>query len=170
MKKEIHRPRNLIEKIYQCPEELSPIIEKFKEESKTIVFGNGCFDLLHVGHINYLYEAKKQGDVLIIAINTDESISRIKPDRKLTTPYNERSILIASIEAVDYVIPLVEDTPISLLKIFKPNIHTKGTDYTPDRLPERETVQSYGGRIMFVGGPKNHSTTQLISNIRNYNK
>jgi len=152
-------------KIYRNPFELNDILEA-RRNDETIVFGNGCFDVLHVGHMRYLYSAKDLGDILIIAVNTDASIARIKPEKKLVFPEDERLELIAGIGAVDYVVPLEEDTPISLIKLFRPNIHTKGTDYIDRFIPERATVESYGGRVELVGDPKNHSSTQIINGIK----
>ena len=153
-------------KIYENPHNLLPVLDNLRQEKKIIVFGNGCFDLLHVGHIRYLYSAKELGDVLIMAVNTDESMQRIKPDREPVTPDYERLELIASIEAVNYVVPLEEDNPISLLKLFKPHIHTNGTDYIGRYIPEREFVVSYGGKVVLVGDLKNHSTSEILRKIR----
>ena len=161
-----HMPYNLRNKIYEKPEELLPIINNRRNLGDKIVFGNGCFDLWHVGHTRYVYAAKSFGDVLIIAVNTDESMKRIKPDRKIITPDYERIEIVAGIGAVDYVIPLEEDTPISLIKMLKPEIHTKGTDYLNRHIPEKEVVESFGGKVMLVGDPKNHSTTQMLKEIR----
>lgn len=162
--------RNPLDKIYQNPEDLLPLLDNLRREEKTIVFGNGCFDIVHPGHTRYLSSARQLGDVLVIAVNTDESLNRIKPDKKIAQPYHERVEVIANFESVDYVVPLKENTPIFLLNLFKPHIHTKGTDYTLDRLPERETVESYGGKIMFVGGPKDYSTTKILEKIVNSHK
>ena len=157
-------------KIYENPHDLLLALDNLRQEEKIIVFGNGCFDLLHVGHIRYLYSARELGDVLIMAVNTDESMQRIKPDREPVIPDYERFEIVAGIGAVDYVVPLEEDTPISLIKLFKPNIHTKGKDYLNRYIPERETVESYGGKVMLVGDLKNHSTTQILKEIRNIAK
>ncbi len=157
-------------KIYENPDDLIPILEGLRDSGKTIVFGNGCFDIIHPGHLNYFEEARELGDALIIAINTDESIKRIKPDKKIAQPYTERAIVVAGFEAVDYVVPLREDTPVHLLELFKPHIHTKGTDYTLDTLPERAIVESYGGQIRFVGGPKDRSTSQILEKILGIHK
>jgi D-beta-D-heptose 7-phosphate kinase/D-beta-D-heptose 1-phosphate adenosyltransferase len=127
-----------------------------------IVTANGCFELLHVGHVHYLASAKALGDVLIVAVNTDDSMRLIKPDRRPVNPDSERFEIIAALEAVDYVVPLNERTPVSLLELFKPDIHTKGTDYTLDKIPERVVVERYGGRVELVGGPKSHSTTDML--------
>lgn len=154
-------------KIYLKPQGLVSYIEEYRKNNRTIVFGNGCFDLWHVGHTRYLYAAKSLGDILIIAVNTDDSMKRIKPDRKPIIPDYERFEIVAGIGAVDYVVPLEEDTPVSLIKLFKPNIHTKGTDYINRYIPEREFVENYGGKVMLVGDEKNHSTTQMLKDIRN---
>jgi len=155
------------EKIFQNPNKLLPIIEEKRNAGKKIVFGNGCFDLWHVGHTRYLYSAKSLGDILLIAVNTDESMRRIKSNRQNpVTPDYERFEIVAGIGAVDYVIPLEENTPISLIELFRPEIHTKGTDYVNRYIPEKEVVESYGGKVMLVGDPKNHSTTELLNQIR----
>ena len=150
------------DKIHLDPEKLRPHIESLRARGKTAVFANGCFELLHVGHVRYLEAAKALGDVLIVAVNTDESMRRIKPDRRPVNPDHERFELVAALEAVDFVVPLREDTPHSLLQLFRPQIHTKGTDYTLDRIPERAVVESYGGRVHIVGDPKDHSTTAML--------
>ncbi len=151
-----------LDKIYLDPQRLRPHIEALRARGKTVVFANGCFELLHVGHIRYLEAAKALGDVLILAVNTDESMRRIKPDRKPVNPDHERFELLAALAAVDFVVPLREDTPNSLLELFRPQIHTKGTDYTLERIPERTVVERYGGRVEIVGDPKEHSTTAML--------
>ena len=151
-----------IDKIYLEPKNLSPRIDSLRERGKTIIFANGCFELLHVGHVRYLEAAKALGDVLIVAVNTDESMRRIKPQRQPVNPDDERFELLAALQAVDFVVPLRDDTPDSLLELFRPQIHTKGTDYTLDKIPERSVVESYGGRVAIVGDPKEHSTTAML--------
>lgn len=153
-------------KIFLDPETLVPHIEELKARGATVVFANGCFELLHVGHVRYLQGARALGDVLIVAVNSDESLARIKPDRKPVNPDRERYELLAAFEMVDYVVPLEESTPESLLNSFKPNIHTKGTDYTLDQIPERSVVEAYGGRVELVGDPKDHSTTDMLRALR----
>lgn len=155
-----------VHKIFMDPGELLPHIENLKARGATIVFGNGCFELLHVGHVRYLFGAKALGDVLIVAVNSDSSLQKIKPGRNPINPDYERYEIIAAIEAVDYVVPLVEENPISLIQMFRPHIHTKGTDYTIDRIPERAIVESYGGRVAIVGDPKDHSTTRMLHHIQ----
>jgi D-beta-D-heptose 7-phosphate kinase/D-beta-D-heptose 1-phosphate adenosyltransferase len=154
------------QKIFMDPYQLLPIVQEKRKKGSKIVFGNGCFELLHVGHIRYLFAAKALGDVLIVAVNSDESMKKIKPNRKPINPDWERFEIIAAIEAVDYVIPIVEETPVSLIQLFRPDIHTKGTDYTLDKIPERSVVESYGGRVELVGDPKNHSTTHMLRELR----
>ncbi len=155
-----------IRKIFNRPEDLAPHIEELKKGGATVVFSNGCFELLHVGHIRYLQAARALGTLLIVAVNSDESMRIIKPERKPVIPDVERYEIVAAIEAVDYVVPLRERTPDSLLLLFKPHIHTKGTDYTIERIPERALVESYGGKVMLVGDPKEHSTTQMLKTLR----
>lgn len=132
----------------------------------TIVFGNGCFDLLHVGHVRYLQAAAELGDVLVIAVNTDASMARIKPERPPVQPDFERMELIAAIEGVNYVIPLDQNDPVALLERIRPDVHTKGTDYSPEKIPERDVVERFGGRVAIVGDEKNHSTSDLRRRIR----
>ncbi len=156
----------MIEKVFDPPEALLPHIEAARAAGRTIVFANGCFELLHVGHVRYLEAARALGDVLIVAVNTDESIARIKPDRKPVNPDIERMELLAAMQAVDYVVPLSDDTPERLLMLFKPDIHTKGTDYTLEEIPERSLVESYGGRVMLVGGPKVRATREMLRELR----
>jgi len=162
----MRRPMVSHDKIYRDPTALKPHVEALRAAGKTVVFGNGCFDLLHVGHIRYLTAARALGDALIVAVNTDGSMARIKPDRQPVAPEEERFEILAALEMVDFVVPLEEDTPAELLAVLQPQIQAKGTDYTLDRMPERGIVEGYGGRIEFVGGPKHHSTTDLLKTIR----
>ncbi|MEE8141916.1 MAG: adenylyltransferase/cytidyltransferase family protein [Planctomycetota bacterium] len=155
-----------LSKIFTDSDSLCPHIEECKRRGLKIVFANGCFELLHVGHIRYLREAKSLGDILIVAVNTDESMSVVKPDRSPVNPDSERFEIIAALEAVDYVVPLREQTPITLIELFKPDIHTKGTDYTLDDIPERSAVESYGGRVQLVGGPKVRNTRDMLDELR----
>jgi len=154
-----------VDKIYLDPKDLSTRIKELRQGNKKVIFANGCFELLHVGHIRYLNAAKKLGDYLIVAVNTDESMSRIKPGRRPVNPDLERFELMAALADVDFVVPLSEDTPNSLIELFRPDIHTKGTDYTLDQIPERELVESYGGRVELVGDPKDHSTTAMLEEL-----
>ncbi|MBN2489666.1 MAG: adenylyltransferase/cytidyltransferase family protein [Planctomycetes bacterium] len=153
-------------KIFLDPDTLAPHIEELKARGLMVVFANGCFELLHVGHVRYLEAAKALGDVLLVAVNSDESMARIKPDRRPVIPDVERYELLAAFEMVDYVVPLVDMTPEALLRKFRPQIHTKGTDYTLTQIPERAVVEAYGGQVRLVGDPKNHSTTEMLRALR----
>ncbi len=146
--------------------ELKKIVEKEKRVGKKIVFGNGCFDLLHVGHVRYLKGAKALGDILIVAVNDDSSVTGLGKRKRVVTPANERAEIIAAIDCVDYVIIFGEPTVENLLRTLQPHIHAKGTDYTEENVPERAIVQSYGGRVAIVGDPKDHSTRDLIKTIK----
>lgn len=149
-------------------DELSNIVKKWREKGKKIVFANGCFDILHVGHIRYLKEAKKLGDLLIVAINSDSSAKKLKGDGRPVTPESERAEIVAAIEYVDYVTIFNEPTVSNLLLTLKPDIHAKGTDYTEDSVPEAETVMSYGGRVAITGDKKERSSTGVIERLRNW--
>lgn len=148
-------------KIYLNPRDLLPRIEALRAAGGTIVFGNGCFDILHVGHVRYLEAARALGDALIIAVNTDASARMARPDNLPINPDHERMEVLAALEAVDFVVPLEDRLPNGLLELFRPEIQAKGTDYTLDRMPERSVVEGYGGRIAFVGDPKDHSSSAL---------
>jgi rfaE bifunctional protein nucleotidyltransferase chain/domain len=147
-------------------DELKGIVERKKAEGKRIVFGNGCFDLLHVGHIRYLKAAKGLGDCLIVAINGDKSVSELGKRKAALTPANERAEIISSITYVDYVIIFDDIDVKNLLFTLRPDIHAKGTDYTEETVPERDVVLSYGGKIAIVGDEKDHSTREMIRQIR----
>ena len=151
---------------YLTVEELKPIVEEEKQKGKTVVFGNGFFDLLHVGHVRYLKGAKDLGDILIVAINDDASVLTLGKRRSVITPLAERAEIVASICHVDFVVSFSEPTVEKLLRELKPDIHAKGTDYTAETVPEREVVRSYGGRVAIVGDPKEHSTTNIIKAIK----
>ena len=131
-----------------------------------IAFANGGFDLLHVGHVRYLEGAKREGDRLVVAINSDASVRALKGPSRPILNQADRAELVAALRAVDYVVIFDEPNVAPLLELLKPDVHCKGTDYTIDTVPERETVKAYGGRIAIVGDPKDHSTTDLLSRLR----
>lgn len=147
-------------------DELSNIVKRGREKGRKIVFANGCFDILHVGHIRYLKEAKELGDLLIVAINSDSSAKRLKGDGRPVTPENERAEIIAAIEYVDYVTIFNEPNVCNLLLTLKPDIHAKGTDYTEDSVPEVKTVRAYGGRVAITGDKKERSSTEIIKKVK----
>jgi len=146
-------------------EELVGIVERERREGRTMAFANGCFDLLHVGHVRYLQGAAQEADRLIVAVNDDEVAGGKGPGRPIL-PGADRAELVAALRGVDYVIIFPEPTVTPLLQLLRPDVHCKGTDYTADTVPEREVVAEYGGRIAIVGDPKDHSTRDLIARIR----
>ena len=147
-------------------EELKGILEGERSKGRKIIFGNGCFDLLHVGHIRYLKAAKALGDVLVVAVNDDESLVSLGKRASVITPLEERIEILAALECVDYIIAFTEPTVENLLKELKPHVHAKGTDYTAETVPEREIVRAYGGEVAIVGDEKSHSTRDIIKLVR----
>jgi len=130
-----------------------------------VVFANGCFDLLHVGHVRYLEAARSLGDLLVVGINSDEQARRLKGEGRPYVPERERAETVASLRAVDYVTVFHEPTVTELLLALRPDIHAKGTDYTEESVPERDVVRSYGGRVQIVGDPKDHSSTEMLRKV-----
>lgn len=151
-------------RILERGELLSRLAEE-RAAGKRIVFANGCFDVLHAGHVRYLNGAKELGDLLVVGINADEQVAKLKGAGRPILSENERAELVAALEAVDLVTVFPEPTVEQLLLAIKPDVHAKGTDYTEDTVPEREVVRSFGGRTAIVGDPKDHSTTELIANL-----
>jgi len=147
-------------------EELKGILEGERSKGRKIIFGNGCFDLLHVGHIRYLKAAKALGDVLVVAVNDDESLVSLGKRASVITPLEERIEILAALGCVDYIIAFKEPTVENLLKELKPHVHAKGTDYTVETVPEREIVRAYGGEVAIVGDEKSHSTRDIIKLVR----
>jgi rfaE bifunctional protein nucleotidyltransferase chain/domain len=152
-------------KLVRDPRALARRLAAQRRRGRSLVFANGCFDVLHVGHIRYLEGAAREGDILVVAVNTDASY-RMNRGRRPMVPAGERYEILAALECVDYVIPLPDRTADRLIRILKPEVHAKGTDYRPETITERPTVESYGGRVAIVGDPKDHSTTGLLSRIR----
>ncbi|MFH1904816.1 MAG: D-glycero-beta-D-manno-heptose 1-phosphate adenylyltransferase [bacterium] len=145
---------------------LPNLVRKLEKDNKKVVFANGCFDILHVGHIRYLEQAKSLGDILIVGINDDESESQLKGHGRPIMPEEERIEIVAALECVNYVVLFSDLTVENLLRIIKPAIHAKGTDYTAETVPEQNIVLSYGGQIAITGDRKNHSTTDIIKKIQ----
>ena len=137
-----------------------------RQNGGIIVLANGCFDFFHVGHIRYLAEAKTLGDYLIVGINSDEQVRKLKGDNRPLIPEQERAEIISALKFVDYVTVFPEPTVEELIRVLRPDFHAKGTDYTVDSVPERDIVREYGGKVAIVGDPKNHSSTDLICKIR----
>lgn len=147
-------------------ENLDNIIKKLKSENKKIVFTNGCFDILHAGHVRYLKESKKFGDILIVGLNSDISVKKIKGETRPINPEMDRAEVLAGLEAVNYIVLFDETSPVKLLEEIKPDIYTKGADYTVETLPEAKTVLSYGGKIEFIKFLEGRSTTKIIDKIK----
>jgi rfaE bifunctional protein nucleotidyltransferase chain/domain len=137
-----------------------------RARGRRVVFANGAFDLLHAGHVRYLEAARREGDWLVVAVNSDESVARSKGSGRPIVPADERAEIVAALECVDAVVVFGEDSPAALLAEVRPDVHAKGTDYTSESVPERDVVAGYGGRTVIVGDPKDHATTDLIHRIR----
>jgi rfaE bifunctional protein nucleotidyltransferase chain/domain len=146
-------------------EELARRLADERAAGRTIAFANGCFDLLHVGHVRYLESASREADILVVAVNEDESVRRLKGEGRPILPAADRAELVAALRCVDYVVIFPEPTVGPLLTSLRPDVHCKGTDYTVDSVPERDIVLGYGGRTAIVGDPKDHSTRELLSRI-----
>jgi len=131
-----------------------------------IVLANGCFDLLHAGHVRYLEGARALGNLLVVAINSDAQVEKLKGRGRPLMPQDQRAEIVAALEPVDLVTIFDEPTVDNLLLTLKPDFHAKGTDYTEETVPEREVVRSYGGRVAIVGDPKDHSTSELIKSLK----
>src|SRR3954453_12235524 len=137
-----------------------------RRTGKTIAFANGCFDVLHVGHIRYLQGAKEAADILVVGVNGAYSVRELKGEGRPVMPAQERAELIAAIKGVDYVTIFDERSPARLLGVLKPDFQAKGTDYTADSVPEAEVVKGYGGKVIIVGDPKDHSTSAILEKMR----
>ena len=146
-------------------EELIKQVAAARETGARIVLANGCFDVLHVGHIRYLAGARELGDVLVVGINSDEQVSLQKGAGRPVLPAIERAEIVAALEPVSFVTIFNEPTVEELLLALKPDVHAKGTDYTTDTVPERDVVRSYGGQVAIVGDPKDHSTSAIIARL-----
>jgi rfaE bifunctional protein nucleotidyltransferase chain/domain len=145
--------------------ELVEIADKAKRAGSRIVLANGCFDVLHVGHVRYLEAAKALGDLLIVGINSDAQTRRLKGEGRPLVPEDQRAEIVSAIEVVDFVTIFEEPTVRELLLALKPDIHAKGTDYTAESVPERDVVRSFGGRVAIVGDPKDHSSSEMIEKV-----
>ena len=142
---------------------LIKVVADARANGQRIVMANGCFDILHVGHIRYLRGARELGDLLVVGVNSDAQVAIQKGAGRPIVPALERAELIAALESVSYVTIFDEPTVEELLLALKPDVHAKGTDYTVDTVPEREVVRSYGGTVAIVGDPKDHSTSEILT-------
>jgi rfaE bifunctional protein nucleotidyltransferase chain/domain len=147
-------------------EELREILVRHKRTGRRIVFANGCFDTLHVGHIRYLEGAREEGDLLVVGVNADSSVCQLKGPGRPILHENARAQLVAGLRAVDYVVLFSEPNVEALLEFLRPDVHAKGTDYTADSVPERAVANLLGIRVAIVGDPKDHSTRDLLDSIR----
>jgi rfaE bifunctional protein nucleotidyltransferase chain/domain len=145
--------------------DLPALVASWRTAGETVTLANGCFDLLHVGHVRYLRGARALGGKLIVAINSDESVRRLKGPNRPAMPELERAEIIAALGCVDAVVIFDDPDVRALIREIKPNIQVKGTDYTRDTVPERDEVAAYGGRVEIVGDPKDHSTTEILGRI-----
>ena len=138
-----------------------------RQAGQRVAFANGHFDLLHVGHLRYLRAARAEGDLLVVGLNNDDSVARLKGPGRPIVPAAERAELLAALEPVDYVVIFEGDTPAPLLDDLRPDVHCKGTDYVrPEQVPEHQVVRAYGGETRIVGDPKDHATTDLIAAVK----
>jgi len=145
---------------------LHGVVEEHRRAGRKIVLANGVFDLLHAGHVRYLNAAREEGDVLVVGINSDASARKLKGEGRPVLTERARASLVAALAAVDYVVIFGEPDVQALLREFQPDVHAKGTDYTPDTVPERELAALLGIRIAIVGDPKQHSTRDLLALLR----
>ncbi len=157
--------RNTEIKVFDSVLQLSKVVTQLKDEGKKIVTTNGCFDLLHTGHISYLSEAATFGDILIVGVNSDKIVENLKGPGRPVQKESDRAFIIASLKMVDFTFVFPEPDPREFLKILKPDIHVKGGDYTPEQLPEREIVEAHGGRIVIVSFVDGYSTTSIVKKI-----
>ena len=143
-------------------EQLKRRVEKWRKSGAKITLANGCFDVLHVGHVRYLHAAKELGGKLIVAVNSDDSVRALKGDGRPHMPENERAEILAALADVDAVVIFSEPDVRALIREIHPNIQAKGTDYTAESVPERDVVIEFGGRVEIVGDPKDHSATEIL--------
>lgn len=140
--------------------------DRLHRDGQSLVFANGAFDLLHVGHVRYLQSARREGDFLLVAVNSDSSVRALKGEGRPIVPEGERAEVVAALACVDAVVIFPENSPASLIAELRPDVHAKGTDYTAESVPEREVVARAGGRVAIVGDPKDHATSDLVARLR----
>ncbi len=145
--------------------DLPALRERAEREGRTIAFANGCFDLLHVGHVRYLEASAREADLLVVAVNDDDSVRLLKGAGRPLMPVGERMEILAALACVDFLVPFPGRQPLAVIKALRPHVQCKGTDYTVEAVPERELVERLGGRVAIVGDPKDHSTTALLKKM-----
>jgi rfaE bifunctional protein nucleotidyltransferase chain/domain len=157
-------PSRSVSRILDRPE-LIEIVSRARKNGARIVLANGCFDVLHAGHVRYLEGARALGDMLVVGVNSDSEVAKLKGEGRPIMPEQERAEIVAALQAVDLVTIFDEPTVTELLLALKPDVHAKGTDYTEETVPERDVVRSYGGRVTIVGDPKDHSTSEILRKV-----
>lgn len=153
-------------KVAASLEAAAEVVTGWRAEGRTVALANGVFDLLHVGHVRYLQGAKALADRLVVAVNSDASTRAYKGPGRPVIPEHERAELVAALACTDLVVVFSEPDVRRVLRTLKPDVHVKGTDYTPESIPERAEVEAYGGRVAVAGDPKDHSTTELMSKLK----
>jgi rfaE bifunctional protein nucleotidyltransferase chain/domain len=146
--------------------DVAAAVAREREAGRTIALANGCFDILHVGHVRYLEAARREADRLVVAVNADATVRALKGEGRPIMEAGDRAELVAALRCVDFVVIFEEPTVEAVLRTIRPDVHCKGTDYTVDTVPERDVVRQYGGRTAIVGDPKDHSTRDLIAAIQ----
>jgi len=146
-------------------DEVARQVRAARAAGRTIALANGCFDVLHAGHVRYLHGARAEGDVLVVGVNGDASVRRLKGEGRPVMPEADRAMLVAALRDVDHVVVFADDDVTTLILALRPDVHCKGTDYTPETVPEREVVRSYGGRVAIVGDAKEHDTRRLLERL-----
>jgi rfaE bifunctional protein nucleotidyltransferase chain/domain len=157
--------RTAASKIATLDDVLGPVAEA-RRAGRTVALANGCFDVLHVGHVRYLEAARREADLLVVGVNGDESVRRLKGPERPILPEGDRAALVAALRAVDCVVVFHESDVTHLIRTLRPDVHCKGTDYTEATVPERDVVRAYGGRVAIVGDPKDHDTRVLFARVR----
>jgi glycerol-3-phosphate cytidylyltransferase len=145
--------------------EAAELVDEMKKDGKSVVFTNGCFDILHVGHLRYLNEAREQGDILIVGVNSDDSVKRLKGPSRPINNETDRAEMLTGLKAVDYAVIFTEDTPVEIIEELKPSIHVKGGDYKKEDLPETEVVERNGGIVRILTLVEGKSTTNVVNKI-----
>lgn len=151
--------------IFADPKDLADYIKKYRSKLGKIVFTNGCFDLLHRGHVEYLSRAKSLGDILVVGLNSDSSVQKLKGPSRPLQNQSDRAYILAGLRSVDFVTVFFEETPVRTISLIRPDIHAKGGDYKADQLPEAETVKSYGGSIEIIPFVPGKSTTSIVERM-----
>ena len=147
-------------------DEVTGHVRAARAAGRTVALANGCFDVLHAGHVRYLRGARAEADVLVVGVNGDASVRRLKGQGRPVLPEGDRALLVAALRDVDHVVVFPDDDVSALILALRPDVHCKGTDYTPETVPERDVVRSYGGRVAIVGDAKDHDTRKLLERLR----